>query len=135
MTTHTDRYGREVEHSTTPDGERFDVAGLGTVTLPAGTTWSEARERIEAMAPPQAEVPPVPDSIPAWKGKVVLHQQGLLATVEAAIAGADPVSKIAWGQASDWSRQGSLLAGMAAMLGLTEAQVDDLFRAADAITV
>lgn len=135
MTTHTDRWGRSIDHATSEAGEVFTIPGAGTVTHPAGTTWAEARAGIEAMAPPAAEVDPVPTSIPAWKGKVVLQQQGLLAAAQTAIAGAGPVAQIAWAEATDWSRSGALLASMAAALDLSPPQVDALFRAADSVTV
>jgi hypothetical protein len=135
MPTHTDRYGRRIGQTTSEEGQAFDIPGVGGMILPHSTSWAEARERIEAMAPPGASEDPVPASIPAWKGKVVLHQQGLLTAAQAAIAAAGPVAQIAWAEAGEWSRSGTLLEAMAAALKLTEAQVDDLFRTAAGVTV
>lgn len=132
---HIDRFGRAVTQTSAEDGETFVIPGVGTMVLPAGATWDQARPRVEALAPPQPDVLPVPDSVKAWKAKVALLAAGLLTQAEAAVAQAGPVAQIAWAQADEWARDGILLEGVAKALGLTDAQVDELFRAADAVTV
>lgn len=84
-----------------------------------GNAWSEPNN-----------TPSVPDVIPAWKGKVVLDEMGLLAQVEAIVAQAGGATAIAWNNAAEWVRQSTMLAALATALGLTDAQVDDMFRAA-----
>ena len=137
MTVYSDRYGRAVEHETAEAGEIFRVAGVAELVLPPGATWADARGRIEALAPAEAELEadPVPASVPAWKAKIALSRVGLLAAAEAAIAAAGPEARIAFAEAPEWSRSGALLAYVAAELGLEASAVDDLFRAADGIAV
>jgi hypothetical protein len=89
------------------------------------------------------EMPPrpprVPREIPNWRCKAVLHQMGLLATVEAGMeAMTDPertVALFAWNGDGKVARKGPTVIGLAAALGLTDAQVDEMFIAADGIEV
>ena len=85
------------------------------------------------VAKPPASQPPVPTVIPAWKGKAALREAGLLDAVEAAVAAAGGRVHNAWAGASDWSRDSDFLIALAGSLGLTEQQVDEMFRSADAI--
>jgi hypothetical protein len=84
-----------------------------------------------ALAP--ASSPPVPPAIPAWKGKAALREAGLLEAVEAAVGAAGGRVQDAWAGASEWSRDSDFLLSLAIGLGLTEQQVDDMFRSAHAI--
>ena len=83
--------------------------------------------------------PRVPREIPNWRAKVILASMGLLKTVEAAIAALpEPdrtVASLAWGGDAKLARRGKTVLGLAAALGLSDAQVDDLFIAAEAIEV
>jgi hypothetical protein len=89
------------------------------------------------------ELPPlpprVPREIPNWQAKVILAQMGLLATVEAAIAALpEPdrtVASLAWGGDAKLARRGKTVLGLAAALGLSSAEVDALFIAAEAFEV
>lgn len=83
------------------------------------------------MPPP--EEPPVQAVIPARKGKVALREAGLLATVEAAVHAAGGRIRDAWEGASEWERSSDFQLSLATGIGLANAQVDELFRAADAI--
>lgn len=65
-----------------------------------------------------------------FQARAALHQAGLLAQVEAAVASADPIVQIAWADAAEWQRSSPTLAALAGAIGLTDTQVDDLFRAA-----
>jgi hypothetical protein len=85
------------------------------------------------VTPPPAPLPPVPPVIPAWKGKAALREAGLLDAVEAAVAAAGGRVQDAWAGASEWSRDSDFLLSLAIGLGLTEQQVDDMFRSAHAI--
>jgi hypothetical protein len=75
----------------------------------------------------------VPPVIPAWKGKAALREAGLLDAVEAAVAAAGGRVQDAWVGASEWSRDSDFLLSLAGGLSLSQQQVDDMFRAADAI--
>jgi hypothetical protein len=78
-----------------------------------------------------ASQPPVPQVIPAWKGKAALREAGLLDVVEAGVAAAGGRVQDAWAGASEWSRDSVFLSDLAGTLGLTTQQVDDMFRTAD----
>jgi hypothetical protein len=75
----------------------------------------------------------VPPVIPAWKGKAALREAGLLDAVQAAVAAAGGRVQDAWSGASEWSRDSDFLLSLAAGLDLTKQQIDDMFRAADAM--
>jgi len=83
--------------------------------------------------------PRVPREIPNWRAKVILAGMGLLPTVEAAIASLpEPertVATLAWGGDARLARRGKTVLGLAAALGLSSAQVDQLFIAAEALEV
>lgn len=87
-----------------------------------------------ALPPPPFTVdPPVPTSIPAWKGKAALREAGLLDAVEAAVTTAGGRVQDAWSGASEWSRDSDFLSSLASGLGLTKTQIDAMFRSADSI--
>jgi hypothetical protein len=69
-----------------------------------------------------------------FQAKAALHLAGLLDTIEAVVAAADPVAQIAWADATDFRRNSPTIAALAAGTGLTDAQIDDLFRVAMTIT-
>ena len=85
------------------------------------------------IVPPPASHPPVPLVIPAWKGKAALREAGLLVAVEAAVAAAGGRVQDAWTGASEWSRESEFLLALSAGLGLTDEQIDEMFRGADAM--
>jgi hypothetical protein len=65
-----------------------------------------------------------------FQARAALHNAGLLAQVNAFIADADPLVQIAWADAVEFRRNSPTIKAMAEGLELTDAQVDDLFRAA-----
>ena len=64
------------------------------------------------------------------QARVALLQAGLLPQVEAAVAAADPIIQMAWAEAIEFRRYSPAILGLASALGLTDTQLDDLFRAA-----
>ena len=74
---------------------------------------------------PQPE--PVPQVMTARQAKLVLLAAGLLDDVDAAVAGADRATQIEWEYAQEVSRTWPSLVAMATALGMTDAQLDDLF--------
>lgn len=84
-------------------------------------------------APPPPVEPPVPAVIPAWKGLAWLEQAGLLNAAATAAEAGSPVAQMAFRHAAEWHRDSSLIAALAAGLGLEGAAIDAAFRAADAI--
>jgi len=83
--------------------------------------------------PPQ----PVPIEVTQRQARMALHSLGLLTTVEAAInALPDPPrteARIAWDFSNTVQRGNPFVSQLAALLGFTEAQLDQLFIAAAAL--
>lgn len=72
-------------------------------------------------------------------GRMALAQAGRLADVPAAIAAmSEPnrtYAQLAWEDEEYWVRTNDFVLGMATALGLTDAETDDLFRAAHALSL
>lgn len=79
-------------------------------------------EQIEAAR--KARVPTV---LTIRQAKLVLHAAGLLDDVDAAVAAADRATQIDWEYATEIHRDWPTLVAMATALGMTDAQLDDLF--------
>lgn len=69
-----------------------------------------------------------------FQAKAALLQAGLLPQIEAFMASADPIAQLAWAEALEFRRNSPTIAALAAGVGLSETQIDDLFRAAMSIT-
>jgi hypothetical protein len=65
-----------------------------------------------------------------FQARAALHNAGLLSQVTEFIADADPLVQIAWADAVEFRRTSPTINAMAQGLELTDAQIDDLFRAA-----
>ena len=85
---------------------------------------------VEPFVPPAA--PAVPQNVSIYQAKEALSAAGYLAPVEAYFASADATAaeKRAWENITEVRRNSPLMGKLAAMLSLTEAQVDALFVAA-----
>ena len=90
----------------------------------------------EYPAPP-TEAAPVPASIKASQARVALHRAGLLTSVTALVdnPATDQEIKIFWEYEVDLDRTSPALNAMAAALGLTSQQLDDLFRTASQVAI
>ena len=84
------------------------------------------------IAPP----PPIPTTVTRFQALAILAAGGYLDTVRTYINTLDPnnVQRLAWENAADWERTSPTLNALAAMLGLDDTQVDDLFIAASSIS-
>ena len=80
--------------------------------------------------PDPAEAPPVPTEVSAAQGRLALLQADALDALEAWVASQDRATQIEYAARGEWRRDWPLVATGATTLGLTEAQVDDLFRLA-----
>lgn len=100
----------------------------------------------QVIAVPAADevLPPGPDPIEEWRvtavvsrfqARVAMLDAGILADVEASLAGAGVLAQMAWAEATEFRRNSPMIAEIAAGLGLSPEQVDDLFRAAAAVVV
>jgi hypothetical protein len=93
-----------------------------------GDTWDGAN-----FIRPPASPAPIPQTVTMRQARLALHAAGLLSAVQTAInAGSDDV-KITWEYSSEVQRNNGLVPTMAASLGMTEAQIDNLFIAAAAL--
>jgi hypothetical protein len=84
------------------------------------------------IAPP----PPIPSTVTRFQALAVLAAGGYLGTIRAYIATLDPdnITRLAWENAADWERTSPTVNALAAMLGLSDAQVDELFIAASQVS-
>lgn len=113
-------------------------AQYGQTLVPAAGLENTGTEE----APVWARIPPPVEERRAamvcsrMQARIALHQAGLLAGVEAAVAQADPVAQIAWADATEFRRDSPTIAALAAALEppLTDEQLDTLFEAAMTIT-
>ncbi len=94
--------------------------------LPAGCVQI-TDEEAEALRP--VPVPSVPQVVSRFQARAALHLAGLLDDVEAMMALPEtPVlAKLAWADAQEFERGSPTIAALAGQIGLTEAQIDQLF--------
>lgn len=69
-----------------------------------------------------------------FQARAALHFAGLLPAAEEAVDAAEPITQIAWRDAQEWRRDSPTISTIAEALGLTDLQIDDLFRSAAQIT-
>lgn len=74
---------------------------------------------------------PAPSSVSRFQARAALAMAGKLEEVDVAIANSgNVIAQLAWSDAQVFERNSPTIAALAASLGLTEAQIDDLFRQA-----
>ena len=80
------------------------------------------------------EPPPVPEKVTNFQARAALRRARMFSLVDAAVkASGNDEALDAWEYANHVYRNGVLVQTMAAGLGLTPPQIDDLFRNADGI--
>lgn len=80
-----------------------------------------------------AGLPPVPASVALWRARAALAEAGLIEAVNAGVAALGPAAVQWWEYGAEVERAHPRIAQIAAALGLTDAQIDDLFRRAAVI--
>lgn len=77
----------------------------------------------------------IPQEVTRYQARAALYQSGLLEAVEVEIAKpeTDMMLKLAWQDALTFKRNSSFVTGMAAILELSEEQLDQLFILAEGI--
>lgn len=100
--------------------------------LPAGAIQI-TDEEADALRP--GPVPTVPQVVSRFQARAALHLAGLLDDVETLMASPDTpiLAKLAWADAQEFKRNSPTVQTMAAAIGLTEAQIDELFTTAAGI--
>lgn len=108
------------------------INGLPYHVTPETPYWDIAQS-IGSDAPleppfvPEPAIPSAPQSISRFQARAALLAAGLLSDVEAAVAAADPFAQLAWAEAQEWRRDSPTLLALAHGIGLTDAEIDDLF--------
>lgn len=76
-----------------------------------------------------------PQIVSRFQARAALHLAGLLPQVETLIAdpATDPIARLAWADAQEFRRTSPTVLQIAASLGLTESQLDELFTTAAGI--
>lgn len=82
----------------------------------------------EKAAEEAAKLPPVPQVVTPRQARLALLAAGILPQVEAAIASGSDADRIAWEYALEIKRNDDMIINIGSALGLTSAQIDDLFR-------
>lgn len=98
----------------------------------AGPGWVLENDQ---LIPPPLRPASVPESVSRFQARAALMQEGLLSAVEAVVAQADALTQMAWSDALEFRRDSPAIASLAAQVGLSSEQVDDLFRTAKSIAV
>jgi hypothetical protein len=106
-----------------PNWVQSDTAAIGD--LYDGTTFTR----------PPAPPTPIPQTVSRFQARAALYQAGLLDQVETLMSdpATDMIAKLAWADAQEFKRESPTIKALAAELGLTDTQLDDLFRQAATI--
>lgn len=96
----------------------------------AGPGWTYDGLAFYPPVPPPA---PVPVSVSPLQARRALRSVGLLDTVNDIVATADDDTRDAWEYTVEIRRDSPILSALAGQLGMTDEQIDDLFR--DAATL
>lgn len=109
----------------------FDEDGISRMSMLA-SALPEGAVVDAYIAPP----PPIPQTVTRFQARVALVQAGHFDTIDTYIATLPKtdVKRLAWENAAEWERTSPTLNALAVMLGLTSAQVDELFIAASKIS-
>lgn len=113
--------------------QRDDGAFVNPETNQEYLAWLAEGNTPDPYIPPPTAVPP---SVTRFQALAVLAAGGYLDAVRTYINTLDVnnVQRLAWENAADWERTSPTLNALAAMLGLDDTQVDDLFIAASNIS-
>lgn len=92
-----------------------------------------ANATIESL---QSQPLPAEPVVTALQGRLALHSEGLLETVQKTIDSlpSDDPSRLYWEYATQFHRHNPILLQIAALLALTDQQIDDLFKLAATFT-
>lgn len=107
---------------------------VGAVALSQADTpmqWAALAASGVAISP---HIPPISSVVYAYQFKAALMNAGLYEKAAAAAETAGGLTWLAWQTATEFQRSSPNIATLAASLGLTDAQVDELFIAAAKIT-
>ncbi len=142
METITDAFGRTITIETVDEATTYtltDGADLHVVIgFPASHPRDAALETLAAMAPSDLASPPddsVPETVSAMRFRIALKGAGLYDAVKAAMDAENGAAEIMWEYATEFYRHNTELVRMAGKMGVTDEQLDDLFRSAAALSL
>lgn len=125
---HVAGFGYSPVQSIPPVYDPLTQVATETAPVLVGDVWTQTWS-IGPIPPPA-----VPEAVTMRQARLALLGAGVLSTANAAIAAMAGVegeaARIEWEYAHEVRRDASLVAGMASALGLTKAQLDDLFATA-----
>jgi hypothetical protein len=102
----------------------------------AGPGWLYQDGEFVNPNPPPPPVPYVPQSAPMWAVRTVLQSDGLFDQAQALVtASTDNGLKNVWEYGNFASRTSPSIVALGSALGLTDAQMDQMFIAANALEV
>jgi len=106
----------------------FNIDGSQDQFIPDGAVFMTPDE-VDAHLNPPPPPPAIPQMVSAFQAKAALLNAGLLDDVKELMAapGTPAIAKLAWSEAVEFRRDSPTIAAMQGELGLTDAQVDDLF--------
>lgn len=81
---------------------------------------------------PDIPAEPVPESVTPWQMRKALNASGKRSAVDSLLSNQQTPRDVidGWEVASEWRRTDPVLLAMAAQLGMTDGEIDDLFRLA-----
>ena len=107
--------------------------GDGSVAASYGQVYDEVADRVMRTS---TWVLPVPQEVTIFQARAALRAAGLFTAAEAGVMALnDPEATDAWARASVVTRTSALVNSLGPQLGLTDQQIDDLFRQAVLIEV
>jgi hypothetical protein len=117
----------DTEPTTPPPGFPKNVIAIRSDVVGGDWTWDGTN-----LVPPPVPVVPkaVVLSVSPRQGRLALLSAGLLDKATAAVNAAGGATLITWEYASIWERNDPLIIQLGAALGLTAAQIDQLFTTA-----
>jgi hypothetical protein len=114
------------------DGTQYPAEWLRQMSPADRAAWGLV-EAPEPEAPITPAPPAVPGSVSPRQARLALLAAGKLDAVEAAVAAGPQSTRIAWEYGLEIRRGDQLVVELAAALSMSDAEVDDLFRAAAAL--
>jgi hypothetical protein len=114
------------------EGTQYPAEWLRQMSPADRAAWGLV-EVPEPVAPVTPAPPSIPASVSPRQARLALLAAGKLDAVEAAVAAGPKEHRIAWEYGLEISRGDQLVVELAAALNLSDAEVDDLFRAAAAL--
>lgn len=108
----------------------FETPECAAAMYAYGAVFERGPDYIEVFTGLDIPARPVPDSVTPRQIRLALNASGLRATVDNAVKAGSQGLKDWWEYSLDIERNHALINGMAAQLGITDQQLDDLFRLA-----